>query len=154
MTEMVDILLLLIPNWSACLTSSALNLDLADTVIGAKFSKAVNAHNDCYEFITELSTAATVLDIVPPLKENQHTASAVAVALSVLKQSMTARIVAEGIDILTNCAHSIVGATKASRFVTTYDVPANSDIPRPLFHELQIMANFPTVTPSKVLKAA
>ena len=105
-----------------------------------KAGSFVLAHNALYHNMAFASKAATALELVPRLQFHDLTVTAVANCLATLRRSSQTDVLINGVRLLLDYANLPEGAEKARDFNKIHKIEKNSDIPKSLWAELELMA--------------
>ena len=117
-----------------------LKLSLCEKELLPKAGALVNAHNALFSNMASASKAATALELVPRLQFHDLTVIAVANCLATLRRSSQTDVLINGVRLLLDYANLPEGAEKARDFNKIHNIEKNSDIPKSLWAELELMA--------------
>ena len=117
-----------------------LKLSLCEKELLPKAGALVNAHNALFSNMASASKAATALELVPRLQFHDLTVIAVANCLATLRRSSQTDVLINGVRLLLDYANLPEGAEKARDFNKIRKIEKNSDIPKSLWAELELMA--------------
>ena len=117
-----------------------LKLSLCEKELLPKAGALVNAHNALFSNMASASKAATALELVPRLQFHDLTVTAVANCLATLRRSSQTDVLINGVRLLLDYANLPEGAEKARDFNKIHKLEKNSDIPKSLWAELELMA--------------
>lgn len=85
-----------VPSWSACFEAGRLLPAVAQKILVGRLGAVVAAHNGVHKLMTQLASAASLLEVSPRLQEHTLTIDSVRVAFDIMAKANEATIVILG----------------------------------------------------------
>ncbi|CAK0804729.1 unnamed protein product, partial [Prorocentrum cordatum] len=151
------------PEWRAIFKDGQVDWELAKKVAVGQSDKVVKKHNAVHSVLQSMADKAAFLEISGPLSSHKIAGSAVAVAMSILKQSATTSIVCLGFELLAkyrdhNYLEHVAPETKGGSwknvpeaFLQKHNKPEHSDVPECFWEEFKMASQHWAISQSRAV---
>lgn len=129
-----------VPSWSACFEDGRMLPSVAQKLLVGRLSAVVAAHNGVHQLMTQLASAAAVLQVSPRLQENNLTIDNVRVAFDIMAKANDASIVILATELVLKFEKDNSGIEGARAFLRKYKRSEHGSLPEGLCLELESIA--------------
>lgn len=129
-----------LPSWSACFEQGRLLESVAAKVLDKKLESIVGAHNQLHKKMSLMSSAASLLEVSPRLRDHPETIEAAHISFDVMGKASDSSIVALAVELILRFQLDSSGISGARQFLSKYKKVDHPSPPEVLWAEVGSIA--------------